>query len=547
MRVLLLSALVMCVQGQTSPPRVGVGITQRKVSLDEAVQTALKNNLEIEIEKTAQTSAYEAIRGAKGFLDPNFRWLPSAETRNTPTSSSLASSTGKITENAWAQNFYFRQRTPWQGMSFHVDFENSRLSTNNPFVGLTPYITPRFTAGLALPLLRDRLIDQDRAQLTLRRKQADISDASFALRVIDVIARVEQAYYDLVAARADLVVESESVDLAREQLDRTKRMIASGTVAPVELAAAEAELERRKDTYFTALTQLTASENALKLLLAAGRDQDLWKDEVIPTSDQKAAVPAGATSDLNELVNDSLRRRVELKVLELNRGLNDVQKQSALNQRKVQLNLTAAYLSTGLAGTILQTENPFAASQAVLVQRLNDLSVAAGLTPINVNLTGGGVPADFVGGYGQSLSNLFSGRFSTFSGGLSLDWTPRNNAAESALAQTAITERKIGLERRQMEQAIAAQVRNALQAVLTSQQRIAAAEASARAAKEKLDSETRLFQTGESTNFFVLTRQNEFADSRRRLVLATAEYNKSVARLEVALGRTLEEYKITLK
>jgi HAE1 family hydrophobic/amphiphilic exporter-1 len=526
---------------------VGVGVTQRKLSLDEAVQTALKNNLEIEIEKTAQASAYEAIRGARGFLDPNFRWQPSAETRNTPTSSVLASSTGKITENSWVQNFYFRQRTPWQGMSFHVDFENSRLSTNNPFVGLTPYITPRFTAGLSLPLLRDRQIDPDRAQLTLRRKQADVSDASFALRVIDVIARVEQAYYGLVAARADLVVESESVDLAREQLDRTKRMIASGTVAPVELAAAEAELERRKDTYFTALTQLTASENALKLLLAAGRDEDLWKDEVVPTSDQKAAMPAEAARDLNELVSDSLRRRVELKVLELNRGINEVQKQSALNQRKVQLNLTAAYISTGLAGAILQTENPFAASQAVLVQRLNDLSVAAGLTPINVNLTGGGVPADFVGGYGQSLSNLFSGRFSTFSGGLALDWTPRNNAAESALAQTAITERKIGLERRQMEQAIAAQVRDALQAVLTSQQRIAAAEASARAAKEKLDSETRLFQTGESTNFFVLTRQNEFADSRRRLVLATAEYNKSVARLEVALGRTLEEYKITLK
>ncbi|MCZ2150727.1 MAG: TolC family protein [Bryobacterales bacterium] len=547
MRILLLSALVMCVQGQTSSPRVGVGITQRKVSLDEAVQTALKNNLEIEIERTVQASAHEAIRGAKGFLDPNFRWLPSAGTSNTPTSSVLASSTGKITENSFAQNFYYRQRTPWQGMSFHADFENSRLSTNNPFVGLTPYITPRFTAGFSLPLLRDRLIDQDRAQLTLRRKQADVSDASFALRVIDVIARVEQAYHDLVAARADLAVESESAGLAQEQLDRTKRMIASGTVAPVELAAAEAELERRKDTYFAALTQLTASENALKLLLAAGRDQDLWKDEVIPTSDQKAAVPAAATSDLDELVSDSLRRRVELKVLELNRGLNEVQRQSALNQRKVQLNLTAAYVSTGLAGAILQTENPFASSQAVLVQRLNDLSEAAGLTPINVNLTGGGVPADFVGGYGQSLSNLFSGRFSTFSGGLSLDWTPRNNAAESALAQTAITERKIGLERRQMEQAIAAQVRNALQAVLTSQQRIAAAEASARAAKEKLDSETRLFQTGESTNFFVLTRQNEFADSRRRLVLATAEYNKSVARLEVALGRTLEEYKITLR
>jgi outer membrane protein TolC len=53
----------------------------------------------------------------------------------------------------------------------------------------------------------------------------------------------------------------------------------------------------------------------------------------------------------------------------------------------------------------------------------------------------------------------------------------------------------------------------------TAQPRIRAAEASVRAAREKLDSEIRLHQTGESTNFQVLTRQKEYADSRLRLVL----------------------------
>ena len=92
-----------------------------------------------------------------------------------------------------------------------------------------------------------------------------------------------------------------------------------------------------------------------------------------------------------------------------------------------------------------------------------------------------------------------------------------------------------------------AQVRNALQSISTSEQRVSAAEASAKAAKEKLDSETRLFQTGESTNFFVLTRQNELSDSRRRVVLATLELNKAVARLQLALGKTLQSHSITLK
>jgi hydrophobic/amphiphilic exporter-1 (mainly G- bacteria), HAE1 family len=68
-----------------------------------------------------------------------------------------------------------------------------------------------------------------------------------------------------------------------------------------------------------------------------------------------------------------------------------------------------------------------------------------------------------------------------------------------------------------------------------------------KAAQEKLDSESRLFQTGESTNFLVLTRQNELLESRRRALLAQLDFNKSAARLEQAKGETLETYKITVR
>jgi outer membrane protein TolC len=53
-----------------------------------------------------------------------------------------------------------------------------------------------------------------------------------------------------------------------------------------------------------------------------------------------------------------------------------------------------------------------------------------------------------------------------------------------------------------------------------------------------------VFQMGESTNFLVLTRQNELADARHRLLVARLDYNKAVARLEVALGTTLAAHQI---
>jgi outer membrane protein TolC len=110
----------------------------------------------------------------------------------------------------------------------------------------------------------------------------------------------------------------------------------------------------------------------------------------------------------------------------------------------------------------------------------------------------------------------------------------------------ALTERQLKLQQAQLEQGINLQVRNALQTLDTAKARITAAEASARAAQEKLESETRLFQAGESTNFLVLTRQNELSDSRRRAVLARLEFNRAVARLEQALGVTLDAHAITL-
>jgi len=200
----------------------------------------------------------------------------------------------------------------------------------------------------------------------------------------------------------------------------------------------------------------------------------------------------------------------------------------------------------GLGGSQRAGGNPLTASNIPLYERVNQLSSRAGLAPVS-DPGFGVIPGALVGGYGATLSNLFSGRYQTAQIGLAVDFTLRNNAAHAAVAQSVIAERRLKLEKSQMEQAIEAQVRNTLQSIETARQRVAAAQASERAAKEKLDSETRLFQTGESTNFLVLTRQNEYADSRRRAVVANLELNKAMARFEQAAGSTLRRHRITLK
>src|SRR6478735_2603588 len=152
---LLLAIPLWAVEG----PARGVGPVQRRLTLAEALELALKNNLEIEIERLNRDNAIESVRGAHGSYDPSFRWLPALESRNIPTGSALQGTGGKLAERFHSQNFYFLQRLPGRGTQLGVDFENDRESTSSPFASLSPYVTSRLVFSVTQPLLRDRVID----------------------------------------------------------------------------------------------------------------------------------------------------------------------------------------------------------------------------------------------------------------------------------------------------------------------------------------------------------------------------------------------------
>ncbi|MGO9096022.1 MAG: efflux RND transporter permease subunit, partial [Bryobacteraceae bacterium] len=249
--------------GQASIPpqsRVGVGPAQREMALREAIELALAQNLDIEIEKTDREGASQAFKGAHGYFDTSLHWSPSILSAKTPTGSVLMGADGILSEHVHTENFSARQMLPWAGAGLEVDFDNSRQSSTNPFESLTPYFNSQLTINFTQPLLRNRAIDPYRAELKIRRKRLDLSETDFVLRNIDVITRVEQAYWDLVAARQAVDVLSDTVELARRQLAMTRRMVAAGTQAQVEISAAEAELQRRLDTYYSGSGLVTEAE-----------------------------------------------------------------------------------------------------------------------------------------------------------------------------------------------------------------------------------------------------------------------------------------------
>lgn len=542
--LIVFAVLASPVAADTIPQRVGITGPERKLVLREAIETALKNNLEVEISRVNTLFTRAVAKSALGVFDPLLRLQPGYEKRNTPTASVLQSPTGKLTDETVYWNAGYLQRLQWQGTQFSLTFNNNRIATNNIFTSLTPYYNSQLAASLTQPLLRGRATDQFRTDLIVRNRQAQISDFEFELKTIDIISRTQAAYWDLLAAIRDAEVKKDSMDYARTQLEMNIRMIQSGTLAAVEQAASEAELERRKDSYLTSLEIITTTENTLKQLLSGNKDSEIWTERITPI-DLEPLVPA-VTEDLEKAVKTAMDKRAELRILGLQRDNNDSQKSYARNQMKPKIDLVLSYMNAGLAGTINTAPNPFSTQNVDLYNRVNLLSEQLGYPPIA--LPGINPPPPFlVGGYGRSLSNLFKGDFPTVQAGVNFELNFRNRAAEGLLEQTAQTERQLKFETARIEQAVSAEVRNALQFIQTARQRIAAADASVKAAQEKLESELRLFGTGESTNFLVLTRQNELADSRTRAIAARLNLYKSLVRLSQSTGTALESLQISLK
>ena len=121
-----------------------------------------------------------------------------------------------------------------------------------------------------------------------------------------------------------------------------------------------------------------------------------------------------------------------------------------------------------------------------------------------------------------------------------MDFPLRNRTARANLARAEIVATQIERRRQALEQAIESEVRDTMQAVISSEQRLQAASSQRRYAREQYESERRRFDSGLSTVFLVLERQTAFVTAQAIELRARADLNQAIAQLERAIGGTLE-------
>jgi HAE1 family hydrophobic/amphiphilic exporter-1 len=251
---------------------------------------------------------------------------------------------------------------------------------------------------------------------------------------------------------------------------------------------------------------------------------------------------------LADAVMEALANRPEAAVVQVSSEINQSDTRLLRDQTKPQVDLVASYSRAGLAGTqTIQGVNPFTTSFGPLIDRLNLLSASSGLQPITLSTGGSTTPALLVGGYNQSLSNLWAGNFPTTQVQLRVSLPIRNRTAEANLSRSLAEGRRIKNQREQVEQVIEASVRNAMQSVQSAQLRLEAAKVQRQSAEEQYQSEQRQFQAGTSTLFLVQQRQSTMISARSEERRAEANLGEAVAAFEFSTGSILREHNINLQ
>jgi HAE1 family hydrophobic/amphiphilic exporter-1 len=528
-----------------SAERVGVDVNdQAPLTLNEAIALALANNKEINIARIDVEMAGFVVRAARGAYDPRLQTEVDYQRSTVPTASLIGGADGTTTSSGLTGDMRVTGNSPLLGGSYSLDFNAARSTTNNQFVTLNPQYPTALTATYTQPLLRGLRIDENRRQIEIARRNVSLSDSQFRQHVIDIITRVQQSYWDLVFALRNLQVQIDAVKQARLQLESNRRQVEQGTLAPIDVVAAQTQVATFEQNVYSAQEAVTRAENALKTLMLPDRTAPLWSRALLPTSPVALDPPR---TPLDQAVTTALANRPEVEQVATSAEINRINTRFFRDQTRPQVDLVASYSAAGLAGSQLTGGfNPFTASNTAIFERLNQLSANAGLPPLDIPATSAGLPGFLIGGPAQSFANLFTFNFPTTRVGVVFTLPVGNRTAEANLGRSLAEGRRITNQRQQVEQTIEQDVRNTMQAIRSAEARLAAAASARDSAEQTFASEQRRFNAGLSTVFLVLQRQTEMIAARGRELQAQTDLNKAIADFQRATGSTLQVNNITV-
>jgi outer membrane protein len=481
----------------TEPPPQPTGPT-KKLSLDEAVQSALEHNVSLQVQRIDPRVQDFTVAQARTAWIPTWSSSASYQDVQQPTEQSYLGNSSTYSQQQSNYSTGISELLPFGGSVSGV-WSGSRSEAN---LGQTfnPATKGGLTFQFSQPLLRNLSIDSARQNLLISKVNREMSDITLRQVVVNTIHNVKVAYWNLVGARSNLEVAQQSLALSRQTLKDNQTRVEVGTMAPIDIVQAQAEVASNEEQVIVAQATLQQYEDILRTLIYDPQSPDFWSQHLEPS---EAPTLTTAAIDLDAAVKASLDKRTDLRNATKLMQQSQINIRYTQNQIKPAVNFNAGYATNALGGVTIP----------------RDPETGLPLSPVTV-------------GYGTVLSDTFRATYPTWNVGVSVSYPIGASNAQLGLARARLQYRESELQVQNLQMVIAQQVRDVVRRVNTNLKRIDATRAARELSERKLEAEQKKFAVGLSTSFQVVQAQRDLATARYNEVQAILDYTTSLADYE---------------
>ncbi len=468
-----------------------------RLSLTEAVRIAVRQNLDIVLERKVVEASQLAGDVAAGGFEPTVSAGYRHDDLRTPPASAQEGGADQIfdaTDDTWRVSIEQRLHSATQlTLDFSSGRSNSSLGTavqplnyrSNVTLGITQPLLRGFSTDLAIPKLEIL-----RATIANERERQQL-----ALAITLLVDRTENAYWNVLQSlyRYDLAQRSQKA--ADDQLSLTRRQIDAGTLPSSDLIGAESTVAQRRLELVQAEEAIAAAFDTLRAVMHLPRPE--WSRAILPTD-----VPhfASIASSADAAIELAIKHRPELAQAKLDLDISALSTRKAENDRLPQLDV-------GVSGSLFGQD----------------------------------------ASYGGALSQVGSTDARGWAVFANLTWVPLRRAATAAAEIAKIQQQQTQLRKDQLIQTVWVEVRDAVRNQQGAERRLVAAARFRDLAEKSLEIEQRRFLTGASSNIVVAQRQDALAAARIAELDALLSHTRAATTLHKVTGRLLEERHIELK
>jgi outer membrane protein TolC len=417
---------------------------------------------------------------------------------------------------------YGVQESYWTGTTVAVGLSSVFGYNQNATTAVfNPYDSGSLSLSITQNLLNGFGVAVNKRSYHKARNNLKANDLTFKEQVISTVAGVVNLYWDLVTFDDDLKIKQQTLDLDTRLYEDNKRRADLGAIAEIDIIQAEADMKAAQQDVIAQESQVLQQEMILKnYITRGGLDNPVVAVARIVPTDHIDVPAQEPLIPIQELVQNALTNRPEIE-----------QNQISLENARLDLLGVRNNLLPTLSASINMSNAGQGGSVGAAYKQ-------AGPPEVNPFL---------IGGYGTVLNQIFSRNFPNYSAQVTLTVPIRNRANQADLITNELSYRQAEIQDRQLHNTIKLNTMNAVTALRNAR---AAWETSVVARKlydQTLAGTRRKYELGTATILDVVIAQRDSTNRQLSEADALNQYQRARTNLDQTLGKTLDDYSVSLE